>query len=179
PPVDVLPCQQEREVLMRVVSEHEPFNVLFLCTGNSARSIMAEAILSREGARSFRAYSAGSQPKGVIHPTALALLRRMNFDISRFGWKSWNEFKTSDAPKSDLVFTLGDDAAAETCPFWPGQPMTAHWGIPDPAAAKGNEAEVNLAFADAFRMLTNRISIFVNLPIRSLDQLSLQERLDA
>jgi protein-tyrosine-phosphatase len=164
---------------MRVVSDREPYNVLFLCTGNSARSIMAEAILSREGARRFRAYSAGSQPKGAVHPAALALLRRMNFDVSRFRSKSWNEFTGADAPKLDFVFTLCDDAAAEICPVWPGQPMTAHWGIPDPAAAKGNEAEVNLAFADAFRMLTNRISIFVNLPLRSLDQLSLQERLDA
>jgi len=164
---------------MRVASEHEPFNVLFLCTGNSARSIMAEAILSREGVRNFRAFSAGSQPKGAVHPVALALLRRMNFDVSRFRSKSWSEFTAPDAPKLNFVFTLCDDAAAETCPVWPGQPMTAHWGIPDPAAAKGNEAEVNLAFADAFRMLTNRISIFVNLPLRSLDQLSLQERLDA
>ena len=164
---------------MRVASEHEPFNVLFLCTGNSARSIMAEAILSREGVRNFRAFSAGSQPKGAVHPVALALLRRMNFDVSRFRSKSWSEFTAPDAPKLNFVFTLCDDAAAETCPVWPGQPMTAHWGIPDPAAAKGNEAEVNLAFADAFRMLTNRISIFVSLPLRSLDQLSLQERLDA
>src|SRR5215831_17893932 len=114
PPVDALTCQQEREVLMRVASDHEPFNVLFLCTGNSARSIMAEAILSREGARSFRAYSAGSQPKGAIHPTALALLRRMNFDVSRFRSKSWSEFTAPDAPKLNFVFTLCDDAAAET-----------------------------------------------------------------
>jgi protein-tyrosine-phosphatase len=164
---------------MLAANDHEPFNVLFLCTGNSARSIMAEAILSREGIRNFRAYSAGSQPKGAVNPAALAILRRMNFDVSRFRSKSWSEFTGADAPKLDFVFTLCDDAAAETCPVWPGQPMTAHWGIPDPAAAKGNEAQVNLAFADAFRMLANRISIFVNLPIRSLDQLSLQERLDA
>jgi arsenate reductase len=164
---------------MHAASSHEPFNVLFLCTGNSARSIMAEAILSREGMGKFRAYSAGSQPKGAVHPIALALLRRMNFDVSRFHSKSWNEFTGADAPKLDFVFTLCDDAASEICPFWPGQPMTAHWGIPDPAAANGNEAQVNLAFADAFRMLTNRISIFVSLPLRSLDQLSLQERLNA
>jgi protein-tyrosine-phosphatase len=164
---------------MRVVSEREPFNVLFLCTGNSARSIMAEAILSREGARSFRAYSAGSQPKGFIQPPALTLLRRMNFDFSRFRSKSWSEFTGPGAPKLDFVFTLCDDAAAETCPFWPGQPMTAHWGIPDPAAVQGNEAEIHAAYADAFRMLNNRISIFVNLPIGSLDGLSLQERLNA
>jgi arsenate reductase (thioredoxin) len=164
---------------MLAANDHEPFNVLFLCTGNSARSIMAEAILGREGARNFRGHSAGSHPKGTIHPAALALLRRMNFDVSRFRSKSWNEFTGADAPKLDFVFTLCDDAAAETCPFWPGQPMTAHWGISDPAAATGSEAEIHLAFADAFRMLTNRISIFVNLPLRSLDQLSLQERLDA
>jgi protein-tyrosine-phosphatase len=164
---------------MRVVSDREPFNVLFLCTGNSARSIMAEAILSREGARNFRAFSAGSQPKGVVHPAALALLRRVNFDVSRFRSKSWSEFTRADAPKLDFVFTLCDDAAAETCPVWPGQPMTAHWGIPDPAAVQGNEAQIHAAFADAFRMLNNRISIFVNLPIRSLDGLSLQEQLDA
>jgi len=164
---------------MAAAGEHKPFNVLFLCTGNSARSIMAEAILAREGRGKFHAYSAGSQPKGIVHPVALALLRRLNFDVSAFRSKSWNEFTGPDAPKLDFAFTLCDDAAAETCPVWPGQPMTAHWGIPDPAAATGNEAQVHLAFADAFRMLTNRISIFVNLPIRSLDQLSLQERLDA
>ncbi len=155
------------------------FNVLFLCTGNSARSIMAEAILSREGARSFRAFSAGSHPKGIVHPHALELLRRTHFDASQFCSKSWNEFTGPDAPKLDFAFTLCDAAAAETCPVWPGQPMTAHWGLPDPAAAAGNDAEIRLAFADSFRMLTNRISIFVNLPIDSLDTLSLQRRLDA
>src|SRR5215470_11410812 len=179
PPVVVPRCRQKGEVLMRVDSDREPFNVLFLCTGNTARSIMAEAILSREGVRNFRAYSAGSQPKGAVHPAALALLRRMNFDVSRFRSKSWSEFTGADAPKLDFVFTLCDDAAAEACPAWPGQPMTAHWGVPDPAAVKGNEAEIHAAFADAFRMLNNRISIFVSLPLRSLDQLSLQERLDA
>jgi arsenate reductase (thioredoxin) len=157
----------------------EPFNVLFLCTGNSARSIMAEAILNREGRGKFRAYSAGSRPKGSIHPYAGELLRRLNFDISGFRSKSWSEFAAPDAPKLDFVFTVCDDAAAESCPVWPGQPMTAHWGVPDPAAATGNEAEIRLAFADAFRMLNNRISIFVNLPIRSLDQLALQRHLDS
>jgi protein-tyrosine-phosphatase len=164
---------------MDAANHHELFNVLFLCTGNSARSIMAEAILAREGRGKFRAHSAGSQPKGFVHPAALALLRRMNFDVSSFCSKSWSEFTGADAPKLDFVFTLCDSAAAETCPVWPGQPMTAHWGIPDPAAVTGSEAQVHLAFADAFRMLSNRISIFVNLPIRSLDQLTLQERLDA
>ena len=155
------------------------FNVLFLCTGNSARSIMAEAILNREGRGNFRAFSAGSQPKGQVHPYTLDLLRKLNFDVSAFRSKSWDEFSRPDAPSLDFVFTVCDNAAAETCPFWPGQPMTAHWGVPDPAAATGNEAEVRLAFADTFRMLSNRISIFVNLPLRSLDKLSLQRQLDS
>jgi protein-tyrosine-phosphatase len=147
-----------------------PFNVLFLCTGNSARSIMAEAILNREERRNFRAFSAGSNPKGRVHPYALDLLRKMNFDVTQFRSKSWNEFTGPDAPKLDFAFTLCDDAAAEACPVWPGQPMTAHWGLPDPAAATGKEAEVRLAFADTYRMLNNRISIFVSLPIKSLDK---------
>lgn len=160
-------------------SESKPFNVLFLCTGNSARSIMAEAILNREGRRKFRAFSAGSQPKGQIHPYTLDLLRKMNFDVSGFRSKSWAEFTGPDAPKLDFVFTVCDSAAKETCPVWPGQPMTAHWGVPDPAAAIGKETEIRFAFADTFRMLSNRILIFVNLPLRSLDQLSLQRHLDA
>lgn len=155
------------------------FNVLFLCTGNSARSIMAEAILAREGVKNFRAFSAGSHPKGFVHPYALDLLRKTNFDVSRFHSKNWNEFTGAGAPSLDFAFTLCDDAAAELCPVWPGQPMTAHWGLPDPAAATGNEAEIRLAFADCFRMLWNRISIFVSLPINSLDKLSLQKRLEA
>jgi protein-tyrosine-phosphatase len=159
--------------------KNKTFNVLFLCTGNSARSIMAEAILSREGWGKFNAFSAGSQPKGEVHPYALDLLRKLNFDVGRFRSKSWSEFARPEAPTLDFVFTVCDNAAAETCPVWPGQPMTAHWGIPDPAAATGNEAEVRLAFADAFRMLNNRISIFVNLPFRSLDTLALQKRLDS
>ena len=156
-----------------------PYNVLFLCTGNSARSIIAEAILNREGRGKFRGYSAGSQPKGAVHPYTLDLLRRMNFDVSGYRSKSWTEFAGPGAPKLDFVFTVCDSAAAESCPVWPGQPMTAHWGVPDPAAATGTEAEIRLAFAEAFRMLNNRISIFVNLPLRSLDKLSLQQRLDA
>jgi len=159
------------------MSEH-PFNVLFLCTGNSARSILAEAIISREGMGKFRGFSAGSQPKGEIHPLALHLLKRQNFDISQFRSKDWSEFAGDDAPELDFVFTLCDDAANEACPVWPGQPMTAHWGLPDPAAVDGNEAERNLAFADTFRMLNQRISIFSNLPISSLDKLALQKRLD-
>jgi arsenate reductase (thioredoxin) len=160
-------------------TENTPFNVLFLCTGNSARSIMAEAILNRAGQGKFRAFSAGSQPKGEVHPHARDLLERLHYDVSGLRSKSWSEFAAPGAPKLDFVFTVCDNAAAETCPVWPGQPMTAHWGIPDPAAATGTEVEVRLAFADALRMLTNRIDIFVALPLRSLDQLSLQRRLEA
>jgi protein-tyrosine-phosphatase len=164
---------------MKDIARSDPFNVLFLCTGNSARSIMAEAVLNRNGRGSFRAFSAGSQPRGQIHPYTLDMLRRLNFDVSGMRSKSWSEFAGPDAPKLDFVFTVCDNAANETCPVWSGQPMTAHWGVPDPAAAAGNEAEVRLAFADALRMLTNHINIFVSLPIRSLDQLSLQNRLRA
>jgi arsenate reductase (thioredoxin) len=164
---------------MRSVDRDNPFNVLFLCTGNSARSIMAEVILNRAGQGKFHAYSAGSHPKGRIHPYALELLQRLHYDVSRLRSKSWEEFARPDAPKLDFVFTVCDNAAAEVCPVWPGQPMTAHWGIPDPAEATGTEAEVRLAFADALRMLTNRINIFISLPMRSLDQLTLQKRLDA
>ena len=154
-----------------------PFNVLFLCTGNSARSIMAEAILNRVGIGKFHAYSAGSHPKRQIHPETLRLLRSLHYDTSGFRSKSWSEFVDSGAPLLDFVFTVCDNAAAEVCPVWPGQPMTAHWGVPDPAEAKGNAAEVALAFKDAYRMLDRRISIFVSLPLRSLDQLSLQNKL--
>ena len=158
---------------------NHPFNVLFLCTGNSARSIIAEAILNREGRGKFRAFSAGSHPKDNIHPYALDLLRKLNHDIAGLRSKNWAEFSGPEAPKLNFVFTLCDDAAAEACPVWPGQPMTAHWGLPDPAAATGKEAEVRLAFADTYRMLNNRISIFTSLPLRSLDKLSLQKHLDS
>jgi protein-tyrosine-phosphatase len=154
------------------------YNVLFLCTGNSARSIIAEAILNREGRGNFRAFSAGSHPKGAPHPCTLDLLRKLNFDVTGFRSKSWNEFSGPDAPPLDFVFTVCDNAAGEACPYWPGQPMTAHWGIPDPAAATGSEAEMRLAFADTFRMLANRIGIFANLPLRSLDRMTLQARLN-
>jgi protein-tyrosine-phosphatase len=155
----------------------EPFNVLFLCTGNSARSIMAEAILNREGMGRFNAYSAGSHPKGEVHPYTLQLLEQLNYPTSELRSKGWDEFAKEGAPKLDFVFTVCDDAAKEVCPVWPGQPMTAHWGVPDPAKATGNEAERHLAFAEAYRMLNNRIGIFVNLPLKSLDQLSLQRKL--
>ncbi len=157
----------------------KPFNVLFLCTGNSARSIMAEAILNRLGRGHFCAFSAGSHPKGEINPYAIAALHKAGFLTDGLRSKSWDEFAGPDAPPLDFVFTLCDDAAGEACPHWPGQPMTAHWGLPDPAAAEGNEAVKHLAFADAFRMLNNRIGIFTALPFRSLDRLSLQNRLDA
>jgi len=173
---------QKVEIGVSEMSEdqtREPYNVLFLCTGNSARSIMAEAILNRAGQGKFRAFSAGSQPKGRVHPYTLDLLRRLNYDVTGMRSKSWNEFSKPGAPKLDFVFTVCDNAAQETCPVWPGQPMTAHWGVPDPAAASGNEAEVRLAFADTLRMLTNRINIFISLPLRSLDQLTLQRQLDS
>ena len=154
------------------------FNVLFICTGNSARSILAEAILNREGRGKFRAFSAGSHPKGEVHPYALDLLRRTNHPVAELRSKSWDEFAAPGAPQLDFAFTVCDNAAGEVCPIWPGQPMTAHWGLPDPAAAEGNEAEKRAAFADTYRMLNNRISVFVNLPLASLDRLSLQKRLD-
>ena len=155
------------------------YNVLFLCTGNSARSVIAEAILNREGKGRFRAYSAGSQPKGAVNPGTIKLLRNLGYDVSGFRSKSWSEFAQQSAPQMDFVFTVCDDAAGEACPVWPGQPMTAHWGVPDPAAAEGTEAEKRLAFADAYRMLNNRISIFTSLPMNTLDRLALQKRLDA
>jgi arsenate reductase len=154
------------------------FNVLFLCTGNSARSILAECLLNRLGQGRFKAYSAGSKPKGEVHPFALNLLTKLNFLTNDLRSKDWTEFAAPGAPLLDFVFTLCDEAAAEECPVWPGQPMTAHWGLPDPAAAPGDEVARRLAFADAFRMLSNRISIFVSLPMKSLDKLSLQRRLD-
>jgi protein-tyrosine-phosphatase len=154
-----------------------PFNVLFLCTGNSARSIIAEAILNKLGEGKFRAHSAGSQPKGRIHSQTTRLLRDLGFDTSGFRSKSWSEFATPGAPLLDFVFTVCDNAAGETCPVWPGQPMTAHWGIPDPAEAKGTPAEIALAFKDAYRMLHQRIDVFTALPLHSLDQLSLQHKL--
>ena len=152
-------------------------NTLFLCTGNSARSIMAEAILNRLGRGKCRAYSAGSQPKGQLNPHMPQLLQSLGYDTSGFRSKSWVEFAEPGAPELDFVFTVCDNAAGETCPVWPGQPMTAHWSLPDPAEATGNEAEIALAFKDAYRMLHQRIGIFVALPIGSLDRLSLQTKL--
>lgn len=162
---------------MRDAVADKPFNVLFLCTGNSARSILAEAILNKAGAGKFQAFSAGSQPKGQVHPEAGKLLQSLGFDTRGFRSKSWNEFAKPGAPALDFVFTVCDNAAGEACPLWPGQPMTAHWGIPDPAAATGSAAEISLAFKDAYRMLSQRIGIFAALPLRSLDRMSLQAKL--
>jgi arsenate reductase len=153
------------------------FNVLFLCTGNSARSLMAEAILNKLGAGKFHAHSAGSHPKGQPHPETLRLLQSLGYDTSALRAKSWGKFTAPGAPEFDFVFTVCDNAAAETCPLWPGQPMTAHWGVPDPAAATGTRAEVALAFKDAYRMLHQRISIFTALPLRALDRLTLLHKL--
>ncbi|NBN64838.1 arsenate reductase ArsC [Microvirga tunisiensis] len=153
------------------------YNVLFLCTGNSARSILAEAILIAEGKGRFRSFSAGSQPKGEVHPMSLALLQKLGHDTSFARSKSWDEFAVEGGPKMDFVFTVCDSAAAEACPVWPGQPMTAHWGVPDPAAATGSEADRMLAFSEAYRMLRNRITLFTSLPIETLDGLSLKQKL--
>lgn len=164
------------------MTDRQPFNVLFLCTGNSARSILAEAVLDRLGKGAFRAYSAGSMPTGVVNPHALALLKREMFNPDTFRSKSWDEFDGSlnpEAPRFDFVFTVCGNAAGEVCPIWPGQPLTAHWGIDDPAAVEGSDAEKALAFAEAYRKLRARISAFVALPLASLDRISLKQRLDA
>jgi protein-tyrosine-phosphatase len=155
----------------------EPYNVLFLCTGNSARSVMAEAILNKVGRGKFRAFSAGSQPKGEVNPRTLQLLQGLGYDTAGFRSKSGEEFARPGAPALDFVFTVCDNAAGEACPLWPGQPVTAHWGVPDPAEATGSDAEVALAFKDAYRMLQRRIEIFVSLPLRSLDRLTLLTKL--
>jgi protein-tyrosine-phosphatase len=152
-------------------------NVLFLCTGNAVRSIMAEALLNHLGKGRFRAYSAGSHPAGAPDPLALALLERSRIPTEGLRSKSWDEFRGPDAPRFDFVFTVCDQAR-ETCPAWPGQPMTAHWGVPDPSAVEGSDAERALAVAEAFRMLNTRIGIFANLSIAALDRLSLQQRID-
>ena len=152
------------------------YTVLFLCTGNSARSILAEAILNKVGAGRFQAYSAGSQPRGAVHPYALELLKRLDYDISQFRSKPWDEFASADSPKLDFVITVCDNAAGEVCPIWPGQPMTSHWGMPDPAAVEGSPAEIAVAFADTYRMLNSRLSAFANLKISGLDRISLQKK---
>lgn len=160
----------------------EPYHVLFLCTGNSARSILAEAVMNREGQGRFKGYSAGSRPTGQPNPLALALLQREGFDTSFARSKSWDEFATSAthepaAPRLDFVFTVCDNAAAEECPYWPGQPVSAHWGLSDPAAAEGTDAQKALAFAETYRALTRRIQAFAALPLATLDAMTLQTRL--
>jgi protein-tyrosine-phosphatase len=159
-------------------TENNVYNVLFLCTGNSARSVMAEAILNRIGRGRFRAFSAGSFPKGEVHPLALELLRRERLASEGLRSKSWDEFAEPGAPELDFVFTLCDQAAAEACPVWPGQPITAHWGFPDPAAVEGSEAEKLLFFGQVYREIASRLAVFTSLPVASLDRLTLKARLD-
>ncbi|TIQ37390.1 MAG: arsenate reductase ArsC [Mesorhizobium sp.] len=154
------------------------YNVLFLCNANSARSIMGEAILNRLGAGRFKAYSAGANPRGTVNPYTLQLLESLNYDTSFARSKSWDEFSGPGAPEMNFIFTVCDSAANESCPVWPGHPMTALWAVPDPAKAAGKDAEQHLAFADAFRMMSNRIGLFVNLPINSLDRMALQQHLE-
>jgi arsenate reductase (thioredoxin) len=153
------------------------YNVLFLCTGNTARSVLAEGILRKAGAGQFRAFSAGSQPKGVVSPFALKVLDSYGYPAIGFRSKSWDEFSGPQAPVMDFVFTVCDSAAGETCPFWPGQPMTAHWGIPDPAAVEGTDIEKEAAFVTAFKQMRNRIEIFTALPLESIDALTLEAKL--
>lgn len=153
------------------------YNVLFLCTGNSARSVLAEAILNQIGEDKFHAYSAGSQPKEKVNPNTIKLLQGLGYDTSNFYSKSWDEFTKPDAPKFDFIFTVCDAAAGETCPIWPGKPATAHWGIADPAAVSGSEVEVAQAFRTAYRYLHNRIELFAALPFESLDQMTLTSKL--
>jgi arsenate reductase (thioredoxin) len=156
-----------------------PYNVLFLCTGNSARSILAEALINHWGRGRFHGYSAGSHPKGEVHPIALELLKHMKVPTEGLRSKSWDELATPRAAPLDFVFTVCDNAAGEVCPHWPGQPMTAHWGVPDPAAVEGTDTEKWVAFRETFRLLDNRVKIFTSLPLGSLDRIKLQERLDA
>ncbi len=153
------------------------FNVLFLCTGNTARSVLAESILQKDGQGHFRAFSAGSQPKGVVNPFALKTLAAQGYPAEGFRSKSWDEFAVAGAPQMDFVFTVCDSAAGEMCPVWPGQPVTAHWGIDDPAAVEGTDIDKERAFAAAFKAMRNRISAFIALPVASLDRLALKNRL--
>jgi arsenate reductase len=154
------------------------YNVLFLCTGNSARSIMAEPILNRKGPPNFAAYSAGSHPSGLVRPEALKQLEFSRASTNGLRSKSWNEFAKPDAPRMDFVFTVCDNAASEVCPVWPGQPMTAHWGVPDPAAVTGSPEQIERAFRDAFMILDRRIALFLSLPVSTLDQLAIQREID-
>ena len=155
-----------------------PYNILFLCTGNSARSILAEAIMNRAGRGRFNAWSAGSHPKGDVHPQALKLLQSLNYPLKGLRSKSWDEFEAQGAPPLDFIVTVCDNAAGEICPIWPGRPMRAHWGIPDPAAVEGSASEVSFAFAEAYWQLSNRIGLFLALPLEKLDGLAIKRRMD-
>jgi arsenate reductase len=155
----------------------KPFNVLFLCTGNSARSVIAEALMNKEGQGRFKAYSAGSMPTGRVNPHVRPIVESCGYQVEDFRSKSWEEFATPGAPPLDFIFTVCDNAAGEVCPIWPGQPMTAHWGVPDPAAVEGSEAEIGAAFSETARLLGNRIRLFLSLPFASLDKMSLQTKL--
>ena len=166
------------EWMLPMTTSERVYNVLFLCTGNSARSILAEAIINHVGNGRFRGFSAGSFPKGAVHPIALQLLTHLNLPVAGLRSKSWDEIAAPDAPSLDFVFTVCDNAAGEVCPYWPGQPMTAHWGIPDPAAVEGTDAQKWLAFRQAYKAMENRIKAFTSLPIASLDRMKLQERLN-
>jgi arsenate reductase (thioredoxin) len=154
------------------------YNVLFLCTGNSARSIMAEAILNRKGRANFTAYSAGSHPAGAVRPEAIRQLQSAHLPVDGLRSKSWDEFATSSAPRLDFVFTVCDNAAKQSCPFWPGQPMTAHWGIPDPAAVQGTEKDIERAYREAFMTLDRRITLFLCLPLTTIDKLAIKKEID-
>lgn len=153
------------------------YNVLFLCTGNTARSILAEGILARDGHGKFRAYSAGSQPKGMVNPFAIKVLQNFGYSTEGLSSKSWDVFASSDAPKMDFIFTVCDNAAGEACPLWPGQPMTAHWGIADPASVEGTDLDKERAFIEAFRFMRNRIQAFISLPMSAIDKMALKQEL--
>lgn len=161
------------------MNKQKIYNVLFLCTGNSARSVIAEAILNRVGAGRFHAFSAGSQPKGVVHPITIETLAGMGHDVSALRSKSWDEFAGPDAPSMDFIFTVCDNAAGEACPIWPGQPITAHWGFEDPAAFQGSDAETRLKFVEIYGQIERRIRIFINLPLAALDRLAMERQLRA
>ncbi|MDE2384583.1 MAG: arsenate reductase ArsC [Alphaproteobacteria bacterium] len=159
--------------------DHRPFNVLFLCTGNTARSVLAEGILRKDGAGRFNSYSAGSQPKGVVNPFALQTLKEFGYPTDGYSSKSWDVYAKPGAPQMDFIFTVCDNAAGETCPIWPGHPMTAHWGVEDPAAVEGSDIDKERAFTMAFKQLRNRVGIFINLPFGKLDAMALKQQLVA
>ncbi len=161
-----------------MMASRDSYNVLFLCTGNSARSVMAEAILNRKGGAHFKAFSAGSHPAGEVNPNTLRLLKNFGFDTTAFRSKSWDEFASADAPQMDFVITVCDNAAGEVCPIWPGQPMSAHWGFPDPAAFEGSEAQVAAFFAEIYGQIERRIDIFINLPLATLNELAIKREID-